>query len=47
MARQMRWWFGWLVMMGAASAAYAGNDASLAQEDRILQLERTVYTLAY
>jgi len=46
MARQMRWWFGWLVMMGAASAAYAGNDASLAQEDRILQLERTVETLA-
>ena len=46
MARQIRWWIGWLVMTGAAGAAHAGNDLALAQEDRIAQLERTVETLA-
>jgi len=46
MARQVLWSFGCFLMMGAASAAFAGSDSALAQEDRIAHLERTVQTLA-
>jgi len=46
MAKQVLWSLCWFLTMGAMSSAFAGNDAALAQEDRIAQLERTVQTLA-